>query len=505
MSPLFERLRGVASTHGVRLVERRVGAPDTQRSLAVLLAEAASLGERWRAERGDLRGRAVLLALPSGLDWVRSFLAVLSEGGVAVPLSRMAAVPEAAYLAADSGAELAVVGGELEALVPAGLARLSLEAASAEQALSALERLGARSDEGRLLLYTSGTTGKPKGVPIGATQLAAQTEALREAWAITEHDVLLHTLPLHHLHGIVVALLTALSAPCSVILLERFSPDAVLSELDQATVWMSVPTMLERLTERVEALPEPERVSTSAKLASLRLVTSGSAALPVSLAQRWSALAGAIPLERYGMTEIGMALSNPLDPKERVLGSVGRPLPGVELRIVDEEGVDDGGEDAQGPGELWVRGPSVFSGYHGRDDANREAFVEGWFRTGDVGVRDEAGVIRLLGRTSVDILKTGGEKVSALEIEEVLREHPELAEVAVIGLPDPTWGDRVVAVVVPRPGATPESEALRAHVRARLAAYKVPKDFVFAESLPRNAMGKVQKPELVARLRREPA
>ncbi len=500
MSPLFERLRSVASTPGVRLVERRIDAPGEQRSLAALYAEAAALGERWRAEHGDLRGRAVLLALPSGLDWVRAFLAVLSEGGVAVPLSRMAASPEVAYLAADSGAELAVSGGELEALVPPGLARLSLELAPLEQAASAQERLGARSAEGRLLLYTSGTTGKPKGVPIGSAQLAAQTEALREAWAFTESDVLLHTLPLHHLHGIVVALLTALSAPCSVTLLERFSPDGVLSELHEASVWMSVPTMLERLTERVEALPEPERASASAKLAGLRLVTSGSAALPVSLARRWSALAGAIPLERYGMTEIGMALSNPLEAKERVLGSVGRPLPGVELRIVD-----DGGVDVEGPGELWVRGPSVFSGYHGRDDASREAFVEGWFRTGDVGVRDERGAIRLLGRTSVDILKSGGEKLSALEIEEVLREHPELAEVAVIGLPDPTWGDRVVAVVVPRPGLAPEPEALRAHVRARLAAYKVPKEVVFLDALPRNAMGKVQKPELIAKLGRGPA
>ncbi len=190
------------------------------------------------------------------------------------------------------------------------------------------------------------------------------------------------------------------------------------------------------------------------------------------------------------MTEIGMALSNPLDPAGRVAGAVGAPLPSVEARIVGDDG-----EDAA-TGELWVRGPSVFAGYHGREAATREAFTNGWFRTGDVARREAAGHVVLLGRTSVDILKSGGEKISALEVEEVLRDHASIAEVAVIGVPDAEWGDRVTAVVVLASGATLELEALRAWAKERLVAYKVPRALVVVDTLPRNAMGKVQKDRL---------
>jgi malonyl-CoA/methylmalonyl-CoA synthetase len=502
MSPLFERLRSVARVEGPRRVVSRVGQDPSlaeSRTVARLFDEASFLGERMRAAHGDLRGRAVLLALPPGLDWVRAFLAVLSEGGTAVPVSRLAAPPEVAYVVDDAGAELAVVGAELEELVPKELLRVEARIPTDDPAIDgAGARLGQRSERAALLLYTSGTTGKPKGVPIRGAQLEAQTSALREAWGFVPEDVLLHALPLHHLHGIVVALLTALTVPCSITMLERFDAHVVLDELERASVWMSVPTMLEKLTEHVEGLDPDERARAGTRLRELRLVTSGSAALPVSLARRWAELAGSIPLERYGMTEIGMALSNPLEPSRRTVGSVGRPLSGVELRIVD-----DAGADVDGPGELWVRGPSVFDGYHRRPDATRDAFVDGWFKTGDVGRREVDGSIRLLGRTSVDILKSGGEKISALEVEEALREHEGIAEVAVVGLPDQVWGERVVAAVVPRVGARPEADALRAHVRARLAAYKVPKEVIFLEALPRNAMGKVQKPELVRRLRGE--
>jgi len=266
-------------------------------------------------------------------------------------------------------------------------------------------------------------------------------------------------------------------------------------------VWMAVPTMYAKLFEAFDAADDGRRAAWSAAAGRLRLATSGSAALPVGLAERWRSIAGAIPLERYGMTEIGMALSNPLDPAGRRAGHVGAPLPGVEVRIVDEAGSDAG----DGPGELWVRGPSVFAGYFGDAAATAASFTDGWFRTGDVARRDE-GAFRLLGRASVDILKTGGEKVSALEIEEVLREHPAIAEVAVVGVPDPTWGDRVVAAVVATAGqaAACTPEAIRAWAKERLAPFKVPKDVVVLDGLPRNAMGKVQKPAIVQRVTRAP-
>jgi malonyl-CoA/methylmalonyl-CoA synthetase len=226
----------------------------------------------------------------------------------------------------------------------------------------------------------------------------------------------------------------------------------------------------------------------------LRLIVSGSAALPTSVLARFRELSGHVLLERYGMTELGMALGNPLR-GERRAGTVGVPFPSVEARIVDEAGraLDD-----ERAGELQIRGPNVFAGYWGKPDATRDAFTDdGFFRTGDVAVR-ERGYYRLLGRESVDIIKTGGFKVSALEIEEALREHPAVAEVAVVAVPDLEWGERVAAVVVPTAGATLELEELRSFGKARLAPYKVPSLLRCVDALPRNALGKVQKPPLTA-------
>jgi malonyl-CoA/methylmalonyl-CoA synthetase len=214
--------------------------------------------------------------------------------------------------------------------------------------------------------------------------------------------------------------------------------------------------------------------------------------LPVTVGRRWAGLTDAYPLERFGMTEVGVGVTNPLDASRRRPGTVGLPLPSVQTRIVEDE--------------LWIAGPSVFTGYHGRPDATHEAFVvEGdtrWFRTGDTVARDSEGYVRILGRTSVDILKSGGYKLSALEIEEVLREHPAVAEVAVVGVPDATWGERVVACVVARPGREAEcsEDAVRAFARESLATYKVPKTVITMKDLPRNAMGKVLKPALVKQI-----
>jgi malonyl-CoA/methylmalonyl-CoA synthetase len=226
----------------------------------------------------------------------------------------------------------------------------------------------------------------------------------------------------------------------------------------------------------------------------LRLMMSGSAALPVHVLERWREISGHTLLERYGMTEIGMALSNPLE-GERRPGFVGQPLPGVDVHLVDEDGIEvpDGT-----PGELEVRGPSVFHEYWQRADESAGAFRNGWFRTGDMAVL-ENGSYRLLGRTSVDIIKTGGFKVSALEIEEVLRTHPAVAECAVVGVDDPEWGERVSAAVELKPGASLSLDDLQRWAKTILAPYKVPRALAPVESLPRNAMGKVVKPQ-VARL-----
>jgi malonyl-CoA/methylmalonyl-CoA synthetase len=447
-----------------------------------------------------LDGRRVAILLPPGPTWVEAFFGVIAAGGVAVPLSPLYPATELAYFADDADADTVILAEEFDergaSLLPGRrLLRPAELHAVAPREPSSIADLGA--SDVALLLYTSGTTGRPKGAMLTHANVAVQAELLRAAWGYRLGDTLLHALPLHHLHGIGISLLTSLLAGASVRMLPRFDARAVWDEIASGavTVWMAVPTMYQKLLEAFAAADAEMRARWERGARALRLCTSGSAALPVSLAARWRDIAGAIPLERFGMTEIGVGASNPLDPAGRRPGSVGPPLPTVETRIVDDAGRDL----EEGSGELYVRGPSVFAGYWRREEATRAAFEAGWFKTGDVAERSADGYVRLLGRTSVDILKSGGFKLSALEIEEALRENAAVAEVAVIGLPDETWGERVVAVVVPAPGRADEcaTEPLRAWAKERLAPYKVPREVIVRDSLPRNALGKVVKPDLV--------
>jgi malonyl-CoA/methylmalonyl-CoA synthetase len=278
-------------------------------------------------------------------------------------------------------------------------------------------------------------------------------------------------------------------------MLPRFDADAVWDHIagGKITLFMAVPTVYAKLIAGWDAASPSRREDLSQACTRLRLMVSGSAALPVSTLQRWKEISGHTLLERYGMTEIGMALSNPLR-GERVPGSVGTPLPGVEVRLVGEKGEL---ASTGTPGEIEVRGPNVFTEYWGQPAATRDAFRDGWFRTGDTAVVVGGGY-RILGRTSVDILKTGGHKVSALEIEEALREHPAVAECAVVGVPDPEWGERVAAAVVLNDGAAMDLSSLRSWAKKSLASHKLPSRLLVLDALPRNALGKVVKPRLVA-------
>jgi malonyl-CoA/methylmalonyl-CoA synthetase len=443
--------------------------------------------------------RPVPILASAGPAWLDGFAAVVADGGVAVPLSPAYPPSELAWFADDVGADTVVLSDDLAAH-GAELARGRRALRLADLAAGATDGdpLAGPPADPALILYTSGTTGKPKGAVLSRANLVAQTDVLARAWGIGPADRMVHALPLHHLHGLVVALLTARRAGAHVHMLARFDAGRVIEalEAERATLWMAVPTMYHRMRELAERDADAASALRGAALR-LRLATSGSAALPVSLAEWWRGLHGAIPLERYGMTEIGIALSNPLEREARRPGSVGWPLPTVEIRLVDEGGADAG----DGPGELWVRGPSVFGGYWNRPEATASAFAGGWFRTGDLAVREEGGSVRLLGRASVDILKSAGYKISALEIEEVLREHPDVAEAAVVGVPDEALGERVVAAVIARPGSAPSPEALHAFAFARLPGYKAPREVVLVEDFPRTPLGKVQKAALLARLR----
>jgi malonyl-CoA/methylmalonyl-CoA synthetase len=349
------------------------------------------------------------------------------------------------------------------------------------------------ADRPATLVYTSGTTGRPKAVVTTHGMLEAQVASLVEAWEWTSADRTLLVLPLHHVHGIVNVVLSARAAGAVCEFLPRFDAAAALARLEsgEITVFSAVPTIYHRLIAMWDEAPDDVRQRWSVGAAKARLMMCGSAALPVLTLERWRAITGHTLLERYGMTELGMALSNPLHGDRRP-GSVGQPLPRVHVRIVDEAGAEVG-EDV--PGDLEVRGPTVFREYWHRPEATRDAFRGDWFRTGDVAVL-ERGAYRLLGRRNIDIIKTGGHKISALEIEEVLRLHPGVADCAVVGLPDAEWGERVCVAVELRPSAALSLDDVQAWASARLAPVKVPRALRCVAALPRNAMGKVIKKEV---------
>jgi malonyl-CoA/methylmalonyl-CoA synthetase len=446
-------------------------------------------------QREDLGGANVALLAGSSVAYVEGLLGILLAGGTAVPLSPLHTGPELRHVFEDArpcrvlvSAALAERCAGLVGGLPVDL--LDGEPVGAAQSDPLPPAPGVSAPA--LMLYTSGTTGRPRGVVLSHGAVAATVGALEEAWGWRREDRLLHVLPLHHTHGVIVALLGGLWAGACVQL-QAFDAARVWDGLRQASVFMAVPPMYSRMLDALRgAEPEQARVWREGA-AGMRLFTSGSAALPASLFQAFQAATGQTILERYGMTEIGMALSNPLA-GPRLAGTVGRELPGVQVDIVNEGGDLSGADE---PGELRVRSTQMFSGYYGDPEATARAFDgEGRLCTGDTGVRDRAGVVRLLGRTSVDVLKSGGYKISALEIEEVLREHPAIAEVAVVGLPDETWGDRITACVVLRPGAGLSLEELRDFAHDRLAPYKHPRELRILDTLPRNSMGKVQKARL---------
>lgn len=438
--------------------------------LGDLLAEV-ELRATALARRFAPQTRLAVIATPTR-GFLVALLAVMRARMVAVVLSPLHPPLEAG--AACDRAKVAAVLAHESAFAPLLGGRTVL-------ALSELHARGdlptPAADDDALILFTSGTTAAPKGARITHGNLLAHARVLHEAWAWRRSDRLIHALPLHHLHGLGTALLTALAAGATVDLLPKFEPRAVLEAIASspvAPVWMAVPTTIARLTTAANE----DRARFGPALERLRLVTNGSAGLPKPVGDRFEALCGIRPLERFGMTECGVATTQPLA-GPRTPGSSGFPVSGMEVRVIDEQ--------------IFVRGPGVFSGY----DQHPSAFEDGWFATGDAGELGPHGLI-VKGRISVDVLKSGGYKLSALEIEAAIREHDAVEEVAVVGLPDEEWGDRVVAAIVPRGSLDPLE--LRAFLRDRLAPYKIPKQFVLRTSLPRNTIGKVVKPALIAEL-----
>jgi malonyl-CoA/methylmalonyl-CoA synthetase len=477
----------------------RVAIVDAQGSFTFneLMDASSRVAAALLAGRRDLQEERVAFLVTPGFRWVAVEWGIWRAGGVAVPLPANSAKPELDYILIDTGASALVFDAEAESLLAplAAARRIRVLPCDHVFACQPAELPDVPSDRRAMILYTSGTTSRPKGVVTTHATIAAQIMTLVEAWEWRADDRILLCLPLHHVHGIINVVSCALWSGATCEMLPRFDANAVWECIygGEVNLFMAVPTIYVKLIAAWEAATPERRAALGQACGRLRLMVSGSAALPVGTLQRWKEISGHTLLERYGMTEIGMALSNPLCGK-RVPGCVGTPLPNVEVRLVNEEGKPV----APGtPGEIEVRGPSVFAEYWGKPDATRDAFRDGWFCTGDTAVV-ENGVYRILGRTNLDILKTGGHKVSALEIEEALRAHPAIAECAVVGVPDAEWGERVAAALVLKAGEAIDLPSLRAWAKEFLAPYKVPSRLLVLDALPRNAMGKVTKPAVVA-------
>jgi len=457
------------------------------------------------------RGDRVAVFADNAPEVVAALLGHWLLGVIHVPVNPRYREEEADHVLRDSGAAAVVVAAGsdcahvLDAIGPlptaartimlgasASAPAVSFAALASASPIERAERTAA--DDTAMLIYTSGTTGKSKGVELTYSNVVENTLALTGLWEFSSEDRVVVALPLFHVHGLCLGTFGSLLAGASLLLYERFEATAVVEAFEHrgATVFFGVPTMYVRLLEHLERVP-----GAAAALRHARLFISGSAALLAEDSRAFKARTGHEILERYGMSETLFTLTNPYV-GERRPGTVGRPAPGCSVRIVD----DDGHDVADGElGEIIVKGYGVMKRYWGRPAQTAATFRDGWFLTGDVARRDADGYVTIAGRKSVDIIKSGGYKISAREIEDVLRRHPSVADVAVVGLPDRVWGQRVAAAVVARMGEAPSAPALAEELSrfaaTHLAEFKLPRTIRFVAELPRNALGKVQKHEIV--------
>ncbi|KDP37257.1 hypothetical protein JCGZ_06313 [Jatropha curcas] len=474
---------------------------------------------------GDLGGARIGIVAKPSAEFVAGVLATWFSGGVAVPLALSYPETELLHVMNDSEISMVLSTEEhyelMQNIAAKSAAQFSLipsVPSTTSQTSQHHSQNGAmdtdRGDDPALIVYTSGTTGKPKGVVHTHRSITAQVQTLAEAWDYRSSDQFLHCLPLHHVHGLFNALFAPIYAGSTVEFMPKFSVRGIWQRWresypisgnkadDAITVFTGVPTMYTRLIQGYEAM-DPELQAASATAAKqLRLMMCGSSALPLPVMEQWETITGHRLLERYGMTEFVMAISNPLR-GERKAGTVGKPFPGVQVKIVEDQSEND----TTGMGELCVKSPSLFKEYWKLPKVTSESFTDdGFFKTGDAGKVDEDGYYIILGRTSADIMKVGGYKLSALEIESVLLEHPSVAECCVLGLPDKDYGDAVCAIVVleeasKRKGEEESKPALSLEelclwAKDKLAPYKLPTRLFLWDSMPRNAMGKVNKKEL---------
>jgi malonyl-CoA/methylmalonyl-CoA synthetase len=461
--------------------------PDRSLSFAQLARAARAVAAEF-----DGAGRVAVLAEPR-IETAVAVIGALLAGVPAIPINPKSGPSELAHIVSDAAPEAIAVAPGTEVPDAFGGRRHVLIDLDGDLPCDG-GTLPALGDENPgLIVYTSGTTGRPKGAVLPRRAIASNLDGLAEVWRWTDADVVAHGLPLFHVHGLVIGILGPVRRGGTALHMGRFSPEGVQTALEgPATMLFGVPTMYRRLADAAAESPDLARA-----LGRARLLVSGSAALPASEHARIQQLTGRGVVERYGMTETLMNTAIHADATPAP-GTVGPPLPGVELRLVDDGGLVLEGADDKTIGEIQVRGPNLFLEYLNRPDATAEAMRDGWFATGDMATRTAEGYIRIVGRRATDLIKSGGYKIGAGEIEGCLREHPAVEDAAVTGEADEDLGERVVAWIVLRDGAAvPESELID-HVAGLLAPHKRPREVHFLDELPRNDMGKVQKARLAA-------
>ncbi|MBA0124781.1 AMP-binding protein [Haloechinothrix sp. YIM 98757] len=476
---LFPRLAERADVEAVRFGSR-----------ALSYAELDTITGELAATLGDTGGPVAVLA-EARLETAVAVLAALLAGVPAVPVNPASGTRELEHIRRDSAVTRLLCAPDTAVPEPLNdIARVDVGATTGTGTVRQ-EPAEPRSDAPALIVYTSGTTGAPKGVVLPRSAVRSSLDALADAWHWDAGDVVLHGLPLFHVHGLILGVLGPLRRGGTVHHLGRFTPDALGDALrewqgNRPVVVFGVPTNYTRLADAAESDPGLARA-----IGTARLLVSGSAALPEREHHRLTRLTGHHVIERYGMTETLMNTSVRVDGPHRP-GTVGVPLDGVALRIVDESGTPIDARDGSTIGEIQVCGPNLFTEYLHRPDATAEAFDGEWFRTGDMATVDGDGYVRIVGRKATDLINSGGYKIGAGEIENALGEHPGVAEVAVTGEPDADLGERIVAWVVPA-GECPGAEELSNHVAGILAPHKRPREVRFLDALPRNDLGKVTK------------
>lgn len=484
MLPIFQQPN--FSPHAIAIIDN-YGAYSYQTLLNDALIVANFIHQR------NVYHQPILYLFPSSYQYVVVQWGIWLSNNIAVPLHTAHTKHEIDYYIEDTTANLLIYDEQLQekinTLDQKNIHTISLKNIFTTQHTTTQDNLPKLSlEDNALMIYTSGTTGKPKGVVMIHKQIDTQIRSLTQAWQWSSNDRILNVLPMHHVHGVINITCCALYNGALVELQSQFNAEYVATRMasKELTLFMAVPTVYQKLIQYFEETNNTIKLAWQQGMQAMRLMVSGSAALPITVLEKWKKISGHTLLERYGMTEIGMALSNPLQ-GERRAGVVGFPLPFVAVKLVDEK--ENEINDFDTSGELYVKGKTVFKQYWNKPIETANAFEQDWFKTGDIVEKSKDGYFKILGRKSSDIIKSGGYKISALEIENVLLTNAAIKECAVVALQDDVWGEIIATAIV----GNINEEDLKVWLSDKLATYKMSRKFLFVNQLPRNAMGKILK------------